>query len=52
MKNFQKELPEKNEVNILVATEELESFAIKHGKAHLEANESVVISHEFFGERI
>ena len=41
-----------NDINILVAIHELESFAVKYGKTHLTANESVVIVHvqKLFGE--
>ena len=35
---------------MLVATHELESFAIKYGKTHLTANESAVIVQKLFGE--
>ena len=41
-----------NDINILVATHELESFAVKYGKTHLTANESAVTVHvqKLFGE--
>ena len=42
--------PGGNDRNILVATHELESFAIKYGKTHLTAKESAVIVQELFGE--
>ena len=42
--------PGGNDRNILVATHELESFAIKYGKIHLTAKESAVIVQELFGE--
>ena len=42
--------PGGNGRNVLVATHELESFAIKYGKTHLTANESAVIVQELFGE--
>ena len=38
--------PGGNGRNVLVATHELESFAIKYGKTHLTANESAVIVQE------
>ena len=44
--------PGRNDINILVATHELESFAVKYGKTHLTANESAVTVHvqKLFGE--
>ena len=42
--------PEKNDINILIATQELESFAINYSKIHYETNEEKVISQESFGE--
>ena len=42
--------PGGNDRNILVATHELESFAIKYGKIHLTAKESAFIVQELFGE--
>ena len=42
--------PGGNDINILVATHELESFAVKYGKTHLTANESAVIVQKLFGE--
>ena len=42
--------PGGNGRNVLVATRELESFAIKYGKTHLTANESAVIVQELLGE--
>ena len=42
--------PGGNGRNVLVATHELESFAIKYGKTHLTANESAVIVQELLGE--
>ena len=44
--------PGGNDINILVATHELESFAVKYGKTHLTANESAVTVHvqKLFGE--
>ena len=42
--------PGGNDINILVATHELESFAVKYGKTHLTANESSVIVQKLFGE--
>ena len=39
-----------NDINILVATHELESFAIKYGKTHLTANERAVTVQKLFGE--
>ena len=42
--------PGGNDINMLVATHELESFAIKYGKTHLTVNESAVIVQKLFGE--
>ena len=50
--DLQKLPPGGNDINILVAIHELESFGIKYGKTHLTANESTVIVHvqKLFGE--
>ena len=52
LEDLEKLPPGGNDINILVATHELESFAVKYGKTHLTANESVVIVHvqKLFGE--
>ena len=42
--------PGGNDRNILVATHELETFAIKYGKTHLTAKKRTVIVQELFGE--
>ena len=42
--------PGGNDRNILVATHELETFAIKYGKAHLTTKKRAVIVQELFGE--
>ena len=39
-----------NDINVLVATQELESFAIEYGKLHYTTNESIVISKKYYGE--
>ena len=41
---------ETNDINVLVATQELESFAIDYGKLHFTTNESTVISKKNYGE--
>ena len=52
LEDLKKLPPGGNDINILVAIHELESFAVKYGKTHLTANESVVIVHvqKLFGE--
>ena len=50
MEDAKKLPPGGNGRNVLVATHELESFAIKYGKTHLTANESAVIVQELLGE--
>ena len=52
LENLKKLPPGGNDINILVATHELESFAVKYGKTHLTANESAVTVHvqKLFGE--
>ena len=41
---------EPNEINVLVATQELELFAIKYGKRHYTTNERTVIAEKNYGE--
>ncbi|CAH3178720.1 unnamed protein product, partial [Porites evermanni] len=52
LEDLKKLPPGGNDINILVAIHELESFAVKYGKSHLTANESVVMVHvqKLFGE--
>ena len=52
LEDLKKLPPGGNDINILVAIHELESFAVKYGKTHLRANESTVIVHvqKLFGE--
>ena len=52
LKDLEKLPPGGNNINILVAIHELESFAVKYGKTHLTANESPVILNvqKLFGE--
>ena len=50
LEDLKKLPPGGNDINILVATHELESFAIKYGKIQLKAIESAVIVQELFGE--
>lgn len=54
--NFLKDLKEdqigKNEINVLIATQELEKFAINYGKIHFKANEGTVISQALYGESL
>ena len=52
LEDLKKLPPGGNDINILVPTHELESFAAKYGKTHLTANESAVTVHvqKLFGE--
>ena len=50
LEDLKKLPPGGNDINILVATQELESFAVKYGKTHLTANESAVTVEKLFGE--
>ncbi|XP_078382861.1 adhesion G-protein coupled receptor D1-like isoform X2 [Oculina patagonica] len=43
---------EGKDVNVLLATQELEKFAIRYGKIHQKANESKVVSKELFALKI
>ena len=50
-KELKQEQVKKNDINVLLATQELELFAVKYGEVHFEANESKVISKEHYGEK-
>ena len=52
LEDLKKLPPGGNDINILVATHELESFSVKYGKTHLTVNESAVTVHvqKLFGE--
>ena len=50
LEDLEKLPPGGNDINILVATHELESFALKYSKTHLTANESAVTVQKLFGE--
>ena len=43
-------LDEPNDINVLEATQELESFALEYGKLHYTTSESTVISKENYGK--
>ena len=45
LEDLKKLPPGGNDINILVATHELESFSVKYGNTHLTANESAVTVH-------
>ena len=45
LEDLKKLPPGGNDINILVATHELESFSVKYGKTHLTANESAITVH-------
>ncbi|CAH3182931.1 unnamed protein product, partial [Porites lobata] len=42
----------KKGINILIATQELESFAVDYGKIHYQANGSAIISQKYFAMKI
>ena len=48
--DLKSDLANKNGINFLVATQELEAFALKYGKVHLKENETQVISQAHYGE--
>lgn len=48
---LKQEQVKKNDINVLLATQELESFAVEYGKIHFEAKESKIISKENYGEK-
>ena len=50
LEDLKKLPPGGNDINILVAIHELESFAVKYGKTHLTSNESAVTVQKLFGE--
>lgn len=50
LQDLRKERPD--EVNILVATNELESFAIKYGKTHITAKKNETVRQDLFGESV
>ena len=41
---------EENDINVLVAMQQLESLALKYGKIHYKEDEQIVVSKEHFGE--
>ena len=49
-KYLKKDRPKKNNINILVAIQELEKFAVNYGKIHYKATESKIFAYEQFGE--
>ncbi|KAJ7389150.1 hypothetical protein OS493_033236 [Desmophyllum pertusum] len=51
-RSLKEDQTEKNDVNILLATQQLEAFAISYGQVHYKANESKVISEELFAIKI
>ena len=50
LEDLEKLPPGENDINILVATHELESFAIKYGKTHLKVNGRALTVQKLFGE--
>ena len=49
-KELKQEKLKKNDINVLLATRELESFATKYGKVHYKVNESSVITKHHYGK--
>lgn len=49
-KELKQEKLTKNDINVLLATRELESFATKYGKMHYKVNESNVITQDHYGK--
>ena len=52
LKDLKQRKPEKNNINLLLATRELESFALNYGKIHYKANDGEVITQELFGKSL
>ena len=50
LEDLNSDLADKNGINLLVATQKLEAFALKYGKVHLNENETQVISQARYGE--
>ena len=50
LKTLRKDEIDRADINVLLATQELEKFAIGYGKIHNKANESKVISENLFGK--
>ena len=49
-KALKEDLTGKKEINVLLATQELETFAISYGRIHYKANQGTLISQERYGE--
>ena len=47
---FKNDPPEDNSINILVAAQQLDMFAIRYLKTHKQAKQTQVMSQKWFGE--
>ena len=50
VEDFQKEQVKNKGINVLLATRQLESFAIKYAKIHYKTDESRIIPTEHYGK--
>lgn len=50
LRTLKKDNVDGEDINVLLATQELEKFAISYGKIHNKANESRVLSDKLFGK--
>ena len=52
LRSLKKDSMDKEDINVLLATQELEKFATSYGKIHNKANEGKVVSEELFGKSL
>ena len=50
LRTLRKDDIDREGINVLLATQELEKFAISYGKIHNKANESKILSDKLFGK--
>ena len=50
LRTLKKDSRDGEHINVLLATQELEKFAISYGKIHNKVNESKIISDKLFGK--
>ena len=50
LRTLKKDSRDGEDINVLLATQELEKFAISYGKIHNKANESKIVSDKLFGK--
>lgn len=50
LRTLKKDDGDGEDINVLLATQELEKFAISYGKIHNKANESKIVSDKLFGK--